>query len=91
MAIGLISKFNVYEERTGKYLSYFKHYVGNAKVIVDVGCGEGAFSRALACRKHLVCYGEEFSGLPLYEHERSRLDHYIYNSSFGPRMEKFNT
>jgi len=37
------------------------------------------------------CYGEEFSGLPLYEHERSRLYYYIYSSGFGSWMEKFNT
>ena len=54
MAVSLLSRLHVYEERMGKYLSCFKHYVDDARVIVDVGCGEGAFSRALACRKRLV-------------------------------------
>jgi len=40
--------------RTGKYLSYFKHYVDSARMVVDVGCGAGTFSRALACRQRLV-------------------------------------
>ena len=54
MAVSLLSRLHVYEERMGKYLSCFKHYVDDARVIVDVGCGEGAFSGALACRKRLV-------------------------------------
>jgi 2-polyprenyl-3-methyl-5-hydroxy-6-metoxy-1,4-benzoquinol methylase len=54
MAVGLVSRLHVYEERTGKYLSYFKHYVDNAKVIVDVGCGTGAFSKALVRQGRLV-------------------------------------
>ena len=49
-----MSKLQIYRGRTGKYLSYFKYYVDDARIIVDVGCGEGAFSRALACRKRLV-------------------------------------
>jgi 2-polyprenyl-3-methyl-5-hydroxy-6-metoxy-1,4-benzoquinol methylase len=53
-AVGLINRPHVYEERTGKYLSYFKHHVGNAKTIVDVGCCAGAFSKALTCGKRLV-------------------------------------
>jgi precorrin-6B methylase 2 len=35
-------------------LSHFKRYVDDAKVISDVGCGAGAFSKALACEKRLV-------------------------------------
>jgi len=54
MADDLLSRLHVYEERTGKYLSYFKRYVSNARVIVDVGCGEGAFSKALARQERLV-------------------------------------
>jgi ubiquinone/menaquinone biosynthesis C-methylase UbiE len=54
IVVGLMGRLHVYEERTGKYLSYFKHHIGNAKVIVDVGCGEGAFSRALAYEGRLV-------------------------------------
>ena len=49
-----MNRLHVYEERTDKYLSYFKHYVNSARVIVDVGCGAGAFSKALACGKRLV-------------------------------------
>jgi ubiquinone/menaquinone biosynthesis C-methylase UbiE len=54
MAVNLLSRLHVYEERTGKYLSHFKHYVDDAEVIVDVGCGAVAFSKALACEKRLV-------------------------------------
>jgi len=54
IAVGLMSRLHVYEERTCKYLSYFKRYVNNAKVIVDVGCGAGAFSKALARQERLV-------------------------------------
>jgi SAM-dependent methyltransferase len=53
-AVGLLSRFRAYEGRTGKYLSHFKRYVDDARVIVDVGCGSGAFSKALACEKRLV-------------------------------------
>jgi len=54
IVVGLMSRLHIYEERTGKYLSYFKHYVSNARVIVDVGCGAGAFSKALARQGRLV-------------------------------------
>jgi ubiquinone/menaquinone biosynthesis C-methylase UbiE len=54
IVVGSMGRLHVYEERTGKYLSYFKRYVGNAKVIVDVGCGAGAFSKALARQERLV-------------------------------------
>ena len=54
IAVGLMGRLHVYEERTGKYLSYFKHHIGNAKVIVDVGCGAGAFSKALARQERLI-------------------------------------
>ena len=40
--------------RTGKYLSYFKHYVDSARMVVDVGCSADTFSRALAHRQRLV-------------------------------------
>ena len=49
-----MNRFHVYEERTDKYLSYFEHYINNARVTADIGCGAGAFSRALACGKRLV-------------------------------------
>ena len=35
-------------------MSYFKHHVDSARMVVDVGCGVGTFSRALACRQRLV-------------------------------------
>jgi 2-polyprenyl-3-methyl-5-hydroxy-6-metoxy-1,4-benzoquinol methylase len=54
IVVGLIDKLHVYEGRTGKYLSHFKRYVDDAEVIVDVGCGAGVFSKALACEKRLV-------------------------------------
>ena len=54
IVVGSMGRLHVYEERTGKYLSYFKRYVSNAKVIVDVGCGAGAFSKALARQERLV-------------------------------------
>jgi ribosomal protein L11 methylase PrmA len=33
-------------------LSHLKRYVDEAEVIVDVGCGSGVFSKALARAKH---------------------------------------
>jgi ubiquinone/menaquinone biosynthesis C-methylase UbiE len=54
VVVGLLSRVHAYEERTGKYLSHFKHYVDDAEVIVDVGCGSGAFSKALARQNRLV-------------------------------------
>jgi ubiquinone/menaquinone biosynthesis C-methylase UbiE len=56
---GLLSRLHIYEERAGKYLNYFKHYVDKhyvdyAKIVVDVGCGTGAFSKALASNRHPV-------------------------------------
>jgi len=54
MVVGLMDRLHIYEERTGKYLSYFKYYVDSARIVVDVGCGAGTFSRALACRQRLV-------------------------------------
>ena len=52
---GLMSRLHVYEKRTGKYFELFKHhYVSNARVIVDVGYGAGAFSKALALQERLV-------------------------------------
>ena len=54
IVVGLMGRLHVYEKRTGKYLSCFKHHVGNARVIVDVGCGVGAFSKALARQGLLV-------------------------------------
>jgi len=54
IVIGLMGRLHVYEKRTGNYLSHFKHHVGNAKVIVDVGYGASTFSKALACQERLV-------------------------------------
>jgi 2-polyprenyl-3-methyl-5-hydroxy-6-metoxy-1,4-benzoquinol methylase len=54
MVVGLLSRFHIYEERTDKYLNHFKHHVDDERIIVDVGCGTGAFSKALASNRHLV-------------------------------------
>ena len=54
IVVGLMGKLHVYEERRDKYLSYFKHYVNSARIVVDVGCGAGTFSKALAHRQRLV-------------------------------------
>jgi len=50
----LLSRLHIYEERTGKYLSHFKHYVDDVRIILDIGCGRGAFSKALARQRHPV-------------------------------------
>jgi ubiquinone/menaquinone biosynthesis C-methylase UbiE len=50
----LLSRLHIYEERTDKYLNRFKHYADGARIVVDVGCGTGAFSKALASNRHLV-------------------------------------
>ena len=54
MVVGLLSRFHIYEERTDKYLNHFKHHVDDERIIVDVGCGTGVFSKALASNRHLV-------------------------------------
>jgi ubiquinone/menaquinone biosynthesis C-methylase UbiE len=54
IAVSLMSRLHVYEGRTCKYLSQFKHYVDDAEVIVDAGCGVGTFSKALASQGRLV-------------------------------------
>jgi len=52
--VSLMDRLHVYEERTDKYLGYFKQNIDNAEIVVDVGCGTGAFSKALAYGKRLV-------------------------------------
>jgi len=54
MTVDLMDRLHVYEERSGQYLSYFKHYVDGAMMVVDVGCSADIFSRALARRQRLV-------------------------------------
>jgi ubiquinone/menaquinone biosynthesis C-methylase UbiE len=54
MVVGLLSRLHIYEERTGKYLNHFKHYVDDAGIVVDVGCGTGVFSKALASNRQTV-------------------------------------
>jgi ubiquinone/menaquinone biosynthesis C-methylase UbiE len=54
MVVGLLDRLHIYEERTDKYLNHFKHYVGDAGIVVDAGCGTGAFSKGLASNRHLV-------------------------------------
>ena len=52
--VGLMDRLHIYEERTGKYVGCFKRYVDNARILLDVGCGPGAFSEALAYGERLV-------------------------------------
>jgi len=47
-------RLRVYEERTDKYMGYFKHRVSGMRVILDVWSGRGIFSKVLASKKHLV-------------------------------------
>ncbi|MEM1588476.1 MAG: class I SAM-dependent methyltransferase [Candidatus Bathyarchaeia archaeon] len=54
MMESLIDAFGAYNERTGKYLACFRRDIDNASVILDIGCGSGIFSRALANKKRLV-------------------------------------
>jgi ubiquinone/menaquinone biosynthesis C-methylase UbiE len=54
MVVGIVSSLHISEERTDKYLNHFKHHVDDAGIVVDVGCGTGAFSKALASNSHLV-------------------------------------
>ena len=49
-----MDRLHVYEERSGQYLSYFKHYVDSARMVVNVECSADIFSRALARRQRLV-------------------------------------
>jgi ubiquinone/menaquinone biosynthesis C-methylase UbiE len=54
MVAGLLSRLHIYEERTDRYVNRFKYYADGARIVVDVGCGTGAFSKALASNRHLV-------------------------------------
>jgi len=48
MIVRLFRKIQVYDGRVDRYLSAFRRYVSSAETILDVGCGSGTFSRALA-------------------------------------------
>ena len=50
----LLSRLHIYEERTVKHLNRFKYYADGARIVVGVGCGTGAFSKALASNRHPV-------------------------------------
>jgi len=52
--VGLLSKLRVYEERTDTYVRLFERWISSAGVLLDVGCGTGAFSRAVASGGRLV-------------------------------------
>jgi len=54
MGVGLMSKLRVYEERTYEYVRLFERYISGARIILDVGCGTGAFSKAVVSRERLV-------------------------------------
>ena len=81
-----MNRLHVYEERTDKYLSYFKHYVNSARVIVDVGCGAGAFSKALACGKRLVI-ALDIEEEPLREIENSHIERVCADAHHLPLKE----
>jgi SAM-dependent methyltransferase len=49
-----MGKLKAYEGRRDRYLECFKPYVNNASVVVDLGCGSGIFSKALADGKRVV-------------------------------------
>jgi len=49
-----MGRLHVYEKRAGKYVSYFKHYVNSATIVVEVGCGVGVLSKVLAYGKRPV-------------------------------------
>jgi hypothetical protein len=50
-----MDKLHIYEKRMDKYVSYFKYYVGNAKVICERRkCSAMLLSKALTYEKHLV-------------------------------------
>ena len=46
--VGLASKVGLYSERTEKYFQYFEQYIRKNVVVLDLGCGSGAFSEILS-------------------------------------------
>lgn len=49
-----MDRLGAYEGRTDKYLNCFRRYIEDAGVVIDVGCGPGIFSRALANKRRLI-------------------------------------
>ncbi|MEM0317395.1 MAG: hypothetical protein QXO97_05345 [Candidatus Nezhaarchaeales archaeon] len=52
--VSLMNRLGAYGKRTNKYVDCFRPYVSNAKVIVDIGCGTGTFSKVIADEKRLI-------------------------------------
>ncbi len=50
----MMRKFGVYEKRQDEYLKYFKPYIRREDIVVDLGCGPDAFSKALTGEGRLV-------------------------------------
>ena len=50
----LVRRLQLYKKRVDRYLKHLKPYVENARVVVDIGCGSGEFSKALDDGKRLI-------------------------------------
>lgn len=52
--VNLMHRLGAYRERSSRYLRAFREYIKDSKIVLDVGCGNGTFSKALDDGNRLI-------------------------------------